>query len=275
LSWQALLQDPGVKHALDGAILLGLLVMARVAPIIQLVPYLGGKAVPGQVKVALGLAMAALVYPVLWSSGAADALPVHPLHIALLVAKEVLLGMLLGFVAALAFEAVRLAGQIIDTVRGQNMATVMVPQLPERVSISADILYQLMIIAFVGAGGHRVFLAGLVRSFVVFPPHKMPAWGGQAQEIALGLARLSADAIGLGILLAFPVIAACLLVDLALGLVNKSAPQIQVFFMGMPIKAMLGVGLLLVLLDSAVGRAVSEAYGGLVWLESVIGVIGG
>jgi flagellar biosynthetic protein FliR len=273
--WDELLNDPGIRRSIDGAILLGLLVMARVGPIIQLVPYLGGKAVPGQVKVALSLALAALVYPVLWSSGAADALPTAPAHIALLLVKEALLGLLLGFVAALAFDAVRLAGQIMDTVRGQNMATVMAPQLPDRVSISADILYQLTLIAFVGAGGHRLFIAALVRSFKVFPPHMTPAWGDEAQEIALGLARISADALGLGVLLAFPVIAACLLVDLCLALVNKSAPQIQVFFVGMPIKALLGVGVMLGMLEGIVARVVEEAAGGVVWITRVMEIMGG
>jgi flagellar biosynthesis protein FliR len=272
--WQELLNDEGIKHQLNMALLLGLMVMARVGPIIQLVPYLGGKGVPAQVKVALGLAMAALVYPALWSSGAADALPTHPAHIALLVVKEGLLGMLLGFVAALAFDAVRLAGQIMDTVRGQNMATTMVPQLPDRVSISADILYQLTLIAFVGAGAHRLFIAALVRSFVVFPPHRMPAWGDGSEAIALGLARISADAIGLGVLLAFPVIAATLLVDLCLALVNRSAPQIQVFFIGMPIKALLGVAVLLGLLDGIMSRVVLEASAGVIWIAHVIELFG-
>jgi flagellar biosynthetic protein FliR len=267
---QEFLQDTALRAELDRAIVLIMLTVARIAPIIQLTPYLGGKAVPPQVKIALSLFMAMLVYPLLLANDVGANLATQPMLLALLTVKELLLGTLLGFCAALAFDAVRLAGQIMDTVRGQNMATAMVPQLPERVSISADILFQLTLICFIAAGGHRLFIATLVTSFSTFPPDALPAWQDASWHLATGLVRLSADAISLGVLLAFPIIAATLLVDMCLGLVNKAAPQIQVFFLGMPIKALVGVAVLIGLLDQLISRTIDEAAAGIAFIQTAL-----
>ena len=269
------LELSGAQLGLDRAILLGALVAARVAPIMQLVPYFGGKSLPQTVKGGLILALTALVYPSVWAMGAADALPSNALEITLLMTKELLVGLMFGFVAALVFESVRIAGQLIDNARGQTMATAMVPQLPDRVSISADYLYQLTIVIFVILGGHRVFIVALARSFQALPPHELPAAGAQSLgELCLQIVRLGADAIALGVLLAFPVIAALLLAELCLGLVNKAAPQIQVFFLGMPIKALLGILVVLVGLHLITGRAIDEAMEGTYLLHAFVELLG-
>ena len=253
--------DEALRRSVDQSILLAALVMARVVPLVQLVPYLGGKATPQTVKLGLALALAVLIYPAVWLSGAGQALPEAPLVLAALVFKEVCIGLALGFVAALVFEAVRMAGQMIDAARGQTMANVMVPQLPERVSVSATFGYQASIVVFLLLGGHRIFLGGLVRSFAWIPPQSFPALGaGNLELIALTVLRLTADAIALGLLLAFPVVASILLLDLFLALVNRAAPQINVFFLGMPLKALLGVAVLLLGLELVVARVMDEAF---------------
>lgn len=267
--------DASAQDALNRAILLAALVMARVSPVVQLVPYLGGKAVPTQVKAGLSLALAALVYPIMWQSGAADQLPSGALVIAALVLKEVMVGAMLGLVAALVFDAVRLAGQIMDTARGQNMATAMLPQLPDRVSMSADLLYQGTVVVFLMLGGHRLFIAALVRSFVLLPPHRFAAPGEHGLTLTMTLVRLSADAIALGVLIAFPVIAAVLLTDVCLALVNRAAPNIQVFFLGMPIKAMLGLAVLVGVLDRMVERIITAAAGQIDTAVALVQLLGG
>lgn len=260
----------GLQLSLDRALLLYALVAARVAPIVQLVPYFGGKATPQMVKMGLIIALTALVYPAVWASGAADALPSTAPQIILLMTKELLLGLMFGFVAALVFESVRVAGQLIDNARGQTMATAMVPQLPERVSVTADYYYQLTIVIFLAVGGHRLFIAAFARSFEAIPPQTLPAAGDHLLEVCLQIVRLGADSITLGVLLAFPVIAATLLADLCLGLVNKAAPQIQVFFLGMPIKALLGILVFLLGLHIVTERAVDEALNSVRFLQAFV-----
>lgn len=272
LEW---LQQQELQLAIDRAIMLYALVAARIAPIVLLVPYLGGKAVPQTVKMGLVLALTVLIYPAIWASGAADALPGGWVSMFFLVIKELLLGFLFGFVAALVFEAVRMAGQIIDNARGQTMATTLVPQLPERVSVTANYFYQMTIVMFLLIGGHRLFLAALVRSFVKIPPQTIPSLGDHTWDIALLVIRLGADSITLGVLLGFPVMAAILMTDMCLALINKAAPQIRVFFLGMPLKALLGVAVFLFALHTMVDRAVDEALFATRMLEAWTDTIAG
>lgn len=259
-----------LQQILDRGILLYALVAGRIAPIVMLVPYLGGKAVPQTVKMGLILALTVLVYPAVWSTGAADALPQDTFAIFTLILKELMIGFTFGFVASLVFESTRVAGQIIDNARGQTMATTLVPQLPERVSLTSNIFYQMTVVTFLLLGGHRIFLAGLVRSFGSIPPQSMPNVSVASLDLALLILRLGADAITLGVVLAFPVTAAVLLTDMCLALVNKAAPQIRVFFLGMPLKAMLGILVFFLGLQVVVDRAVTEAMVATRALEGVV-----
>ena len=256
-----LLTDEGIQRGINQMILLAALVGARLVPVVYLVPYLGGQAVPQQVKMGISLALTVLVYPAVWQTGAAGELPAHALEIAALVTKELVVGLMLGFVAALAFEALRVAGQIIDSARGQTMATAFVPQLKAQVSVTADFLYQLGVVLFLITGGHRIFLAALVKSYVLVPPQTFPHLGDHLDALVFGIVRLTADAITLGVLLAFPVIAAILVANLMLALINKAAPQINVFFLGMPLKAALGIGVVLLGLRVLVERFLEAAAG--------------
>lgn len=239
----------------EGLILMAM-VSARFVPVVQLVPYLGGKATPQIVKMSLAACLSLLVMPVLWEARAE--LPTAPPALAVLLAKEVLIGLTIGFVGALVFEALRMSGQIMDTVRGQNMATAMVPQLPERVSLSADILLQLGIAIFLIIGGHRVLIAALLLSYQAVPLHVMPD-AATATQAGVLIAELFGASFMIALLMAFPVIASVLLAELVLALINKSAPNVNVFFLGMPLKAMIGIFALLVSLDALIGLLVSEA----------------
>ena len=255
-----LLTQSAVRRGLDQSILLAGLVTARLMPIVLLVPFLGGKAAPAQVKVGLALAFTVLVYPIVWAS--APAIPDAPLLVAALIAKEIGVGLMLGFVTALVFHAVRMAGRLIDTSRGQTKAMSMVPQLKTQVSVTGNFLLQLFIVIFLLTGGHRLFLAALTRSFKYIPPEQFASFahaGDHGSAVALGIARLATESISIGVLLAFPVIAAILLTNIFLALVNKAAPQINVFFLGMPLKAVIGVAVVLLALDPLATRFLDEA----------------
>lgn len=268
-----LLTDPALQQLLDQSILLWALVAARLGPIVQLVPYMGGKAVPQMVKVALTIALTVLIYPLVWSTDALSTLPSGALEITALLLKELLLGVMFGFVAALVFDAVRIAGQLIDNARGQTQAISFAPQTPERVSVTGNYLYQLAIVIFLSVGGHHLFITALVNSYAAIPPQQFPDMGDHLPGLTLGIVRLAADSITLGVLLAFPVIASLLLADMCLALINKAAPQINVFFLGMPIKALAGVAVVLFTLQTFADRALDEAVEGIgfinAFLESV------
>jgi len=267
LDW---ITDEAARGAIDHGIVVFALVAARILPIVELAPFLGGRAAPRTVKIALAMSLSVLVFPVVWEPLAAS--PAAS-ELTLLVMKELLVGLTLGFVTALVFEAVRIAGQIIDAARGQTMANVMVPQLPERVSVTADYLYLLAIALFFAFGGHLVFVEALVRSYASIGLFHFPEFGDAAQ-MALLITRLWADAIAVGVLFAFPVVASILLADLVLALINRSAPQINVFFLGMPLKAVLGSAVVLLGLGIFADEFANHAANGLGALADLSNLLG-
>ncbi len=267
------LAETAIQEGFDRAILLAALVTARMGPLVMLVPFLGGKAAPAQVKVGLALVLTILVYPAVWL--ATSTVPDSPIVVAALLVKEVGVGAMLGFVTALVFYATRMAGRVIDTSRGETKATAMVPQTKTQASVTGNFLVQLFIVVFMATGGHRFFLAALTRSFIHIRPHEFLTVRGRGEAIAFGLAELATEAIGIAVLLAFPVLAAILLTNIFLALVNKAAPQINVFFLGMPLKALVGIAVVLFALDALAARFLDEAIGYFEHLLELIRLLGG
>lgn len=269
------MQDEAVRVPIHQAILLGALVAARILPIVFLVPFMGGKAVPQPVQMGLAVALAMLVYPAVWLSGAAAELPEGNLHIAMLVLKEVFVGLMLGIVASLVFDAILMAGQFIDVSAGITQSTSFAPQLPERVSLSGNFLLQFALVIFFATGGHRLFIGAFVMSFDAIPPQAFLDVGESLPAIGMGIARLTADSITFAVLLSFPVVATILLTNLFLALVNKSAPQINVFFLGMPVKAVLSTIVILLSLDIFIEAFLLESERHYVELLRLIELLGG
>ncbi|MBS1795836.1 MAG: type III secretion system export apparatus subunit SctT [Acidobacteria bacterium] len=229
---------------------------ARFISFITIVPFFGGQVVPSQVKVATAMALVIIVYPSLIAElppGGA-ALGFGPIGFVGMLAKEVFVGFTLGFVASLAFEAVQVAGRLADLQRGSTMAELFAPQLQERVSELGQFQLQLAIVIFLTTGAHRFFIAGLVRSFEFIPalkfPHLEPGWSPAVEFMT----QMTGGVLSLGIQLAVPIIITLLLTDLFFGLINRVAPQVNVFFLSMPVKMWIGIFVLLVMMPFLVER---------------------
>jgi flagellar biosynthetic protein FliR len=215
-------------------------VLARVGAAVWIAPFLGGRLVPSTVKIALTLVLALVLYPEVVRTVPTGA--AAPLALAI-VAKEVFVGLALGFVGAVVFWAAEAAGRMADTARGANMAEVMVPQSGVRTSPLGDLFFQLALVLFIVLGGHRIFVSALGASYISLPVGYFPSAGGLG-GFALLCGRVTADLFLIGLSLAAPVIAAIFLTDLTLGLVNRFTPQVNVFFLAMPAKAAIGIGVL-------------------------------
>lgn len=236
---------------------------ARVGAAVWIAPFMGGRLVPAPVKAALTALLALLLVPhVAPTLGPLTAAPSWIR--AAVLGKEALVGAALGFVVALAFWAAQSAGQLVDMVRGAGMSEAALPQSrSERTSPVGSLLFQLTVVLFFMVGGHHLFLTALAGSYDAVPVMYVPSASGLG-GFALLCCRLTADVILLALSLAAPVVAAVALADLILGLINRFTPQVNVFFLAMPAKALLGigvlvlsVGLLLGALPPLLGRAVA------------------
>ncbi len=222
---------------------------ARLVSFFSIVPFFGGAAVPARVKVATAMAFVIILYPSLAASVPENqTLGFGPLGFIALLAKEVLLGFTLGFIASLVFEAVQVAGRIVDFQRGSTMAELYAPQVQSRVSELGQFKLQLAIILFIAVGAHRLFINSILQSFEFIPiltfPKFAPGWSPAAESIT----KLTASVLSIGLQLAAPALIALLLTDLFFGIINRVAPQVNVFFLSMPVKMLVGIIVILIAL---------------------------
>ena len=226
------------------------LAFARMISFLIVVPFFGGAAVPARVKVATATAFVVILYPALAAGLPAGGAPLGfgPLGFMALLAKEAFVGFTLGFVASLVFEAIQVAGRVVDFQRGSTMAEMFAPQLQTRVSETGQFKLQFAIVLFLAIGAHHFFISSLLRSFELIPAMSFPKLAAGWTPAAEFITRLTGGVISIGVQLAAPAMIALLLTDLFFGIVNRVAPQINVFFLSLPVKMAVGLFVLLLAL---------------------------
>jgi len=218
---------------------------ARAAPLVWMVGPLGGVRLPAPARIGLSMLLAGLAGPLLLTSAAAAGLAAVPAaRLALLLSRELLVGLVLGLVASAAFRAAEVAGHLGDTLRGANLAEVLDPTSGERGSPLAVLYVLIATLVFFQIGGVPRLVEALLASYRV-----LPIGGGLGVTSTRGAATLvtvvSARVIASGIGLAAPVLVALWLADLSLGLTARAVPQLPVYFLGLPLKGLLAIGLVL------------------------------
>lgn len=186
-------------------------------------------------KAGTALALTLILFPVLPGTAPPPAGGLWGFGV--LLAKEVAAGLALGFVAGLPLQALALAGQIMDIQMGFFMSGVFDPAMGHQVTINSRFLYLLGLLLFLILDGHHLLIAALARSFEAIPLGGV-VFGGEA---ALAAIRMFAQMIALGLQLAAPVVAVVLITDICLGLLGRTAPEMNVFMLGFPLKVGLGI----------------------------------
>ena len=222
---------------------LGLLAVgaARTIPLVWSIPAFGGPSLPGQIRVAMGFGLALVCLPVLAGSPPAGGAVLW----VLLVAREVMVGCVMGFVGACLFRAAEAAGGFTDVLRGANMAEAIAPASRARSSPLGALMLLLAVVVFFEIGGLAHVTTALGRSYEAIPLSAPTRFAGTTHAMAMVAIAASAKLIEAAIGLCAPAVVALLLADILLGIVGRTAPQISVTFVGMPLKALLGVGAVL------------------------------
>ncbi len=213
-----------------------LAIAARLFPAVLLVPAFGSGRVPLPARIALVASLSWALAP------ATGGLPPPPsgAEYVLLVAREVVTGCTLALGALCSFEAVAMAGALVDTSRGASRPAGS-GLIGEGSRTGLERLYLLIaVLVFFSSGGPGHMLAGWFGSYRLVPLDGpvVPATVGRLGSFA---SAAVASAVQAACGLALPVMAAVFLADCVLGLVNRQAPAIPVFFLGMPLKAILGI----------------------------------
>ncbi|NLF50412.1 MAG: flagellar biosynthetic protein FliR [Leptolinea sp.] len=227
------------------------LALTRILAILVQVPIFGSEVIPNQVKVGLGVILAMIVIP--WNPLPAESMYIPWLAFAGLVMRELIIGFLAGFAATLTFGAFQITGKLIDMSSGFGAGQVFNPAMSGAGGTLDQFFYLVVMLYFMLTNGHHLFLLGLRDTFVLLPMNQpLPEMNPEA------LLQLASGLIIAGVQMAIPVVGALFLTDLTLGLLAKVSPQINVFFLGLPIKVWVGIyalsllfGLLVPSLDRA------------------------
>ncbi len=163
----------------------------------------------------------------------------HILQFVFLLAKEFVVGIAIGYVAYLIFNGIYLAGQLIDMRIGFGMVNVLDPLSNIQIPITANFYFIICMIMFLGIDGHFILINAIAKSY-----NFLPIGAATFNEALINdILSLFTNIFFIGFKIAAPVTAAILVTDVALGVISKAVPQINVFVLGMPLK--IGVGLLI------------------------------
>lgn len=209
--------------------------LTRILALIASAPLFGNTSVPGRVKVALGVMLALIMAPAIPAAPSVDPMSWTGL---LILIQEMLIGLAMGFAMRIVFAAIEMAGEVSSLTMGLGFATFFDPLTQGRSSAVSQFLALVATMAFLAVNAHLVLLEALAESFFTLPisaspisigaPYEMVRWGGKV--------------FSAGLQLALPIVAALLITNIALGILTRAAPQLNIFGIGFPIS--LGVGLL-------------------------------
>lgn len=210
-----------------------LLSLPRVVALFAMFPFLGRSSLPGMVQIGVVMSLVLVLQPTVYATMPAE--PLSGLRMLGLILKEGLIGMLIGFTFVVIFHAVQAAGFFIDNQRGSTMASSVDPLLGGQTSPLGMLLTQAFVVYFFVTGGFLTMLGVLYASYEVMPVAtfvpRLPPDG--ALFIMQQLDRL----VRIAFVLAAPVFAAMFLAEVGVALVSRFAPQLNVFFLSMPIKS--------------------------------------
>lgn len=211
--------------------------LSRILGMIASAPLFGNASFPMSGKIMLGVLIAMIMAPVIPAGPAADPMSMAGL---LILVQEMIVGLAMGFAIRIVFAAVEMAGEVASATMGLGFASVFDPQTKGRSSAVSQFLALIATMAFLAINGHLLLLEVLAESFVTLPISATPSSTG----LMLQLAKWAGAIFSVGLQLSLPIVAALLITNVALGILTRAAPQLNIFGIGFPVS--LGVGLMLI-----------------------------
>ena len=244
------------------------LAAARIGAALMICPALSDSMIGGIARRCAVLGFALLAVPPLLASMPAGE-PCLPL-LALVAAKEVLVGVVIGFFASVPFWVAENVGNFIDNQRGATMGEVYSPLSGTQVSTMGIFFTEVVSTAFFVSGAVLLLLSALYKSYAVWPVFGgYPAFAPDAaDQILNALGAMLRDTV----VISAPVIILMFLATVGLGFVNRTAPQLNVFFLSMPVKSALGIAMLVIYLPFIMDRLMYVSDGAI--LDPVLRLLG-
>ncbi|CAH1387754.1 flagellar biosynthetic protein FliR [Candidatus Nitrotoga sp. M5] len=213
----------------------------RILAMIASAPILGNRQVPVRIKIGLSIMLTIIIAPTLTIQPNVD--PATALGF-LIMFQQILAGLAIGFTMRLIFTSIEMAGDIIGVQMGLGFAIFFDPKNSSYVPVVAQFLGTIALLIFLSMNGHLLMLEALADSFHIFPVnsttssaialHTLVSWGSSIFSNALQLSM--------------PVIGTLLIVNTALGILTRSAPQLNILAVGFPITLIIGFAMVMLTL---------------------------
>lgn len=206
--------------------------------IIFLMPFFGSENVPRMVRIGLALVITLVLVPTLDLS--AVVLPASLVGYVVVLFREMLVGVLLGYVTTLVFTGIQFAGELIGFQMGLSIGNVIDPMSEEQISVIGTLQNLLAVLIYLSMFWDHFLFQSMAASFQVIPLAGVKLEG----QLIFELIRMTGEVFVIALKMGAPLLAALLLADVALGFIARTAPQINVFVLGFPVKIAMGIVLL-------------------------------
>jgi flagellar biosynthetic protein FliR len=224
-----------------------LLIFARIGTMVMLLPGLGEVSIPTRLRLVIALALTAVLFPLHRTAFQLDLRSFGP--VMQMLVQELLIGAVLGLTARLAVSSLQVAGSIVAQQLGLGFVTAVDPTQGQQGVIVGNFLTLLGVTLLFATDLHHLVIAALHESYALFRPGEVPLMG----DIAALTTRTIAAAFKIGVQLSAPFLIFGLLFNLALGVLSRLMPQMQVFFVGVPLSILIGFIVLLLVVGAMMG----------------------
>ena len=241
-----------LEELLQFNLVLFFLILSRWAGMVMLAPVFGARGVPKLVKLGLTVGFSIVVYPLILA--ASPQIPNELLPFIGVLIKEVLIGLVLGFLINLVTSIMQGAGQLIDFQIGFMMGSTVDPIHGTQSPMTGNFLMVITTMILLSTNAHHYIIAAMVKSYEYIPITPTGVSGGGMYFI-----NITSTVIALSLQIAMPIYGVLFIVNIGVGLLAKTVPQLNMFSVIFPVKIIFGL-VLLVLMLPYFGESVSSAF---------------
>ncbi|MBQ8848167.1 MAG: flagellar biosynthetic protein FliR [Candidatus Gastranaerophilales bacterium] len=235
---QFALYFPELNNALGS----GIMIFLRLVGMMRLAPVLSKSEIPAMVKISFAIITTVILVGVIKPTPPPDGTPVY-----LCMFLNFMFGVIIGFVANCVLAAILAGGDMINTQMGLSSAMVMDPSTKSQVSVMANFFSVLALLIFMYSGGVYWLFNALIKSFELFPMYMVNFHFEKIINVQY-LSDITANVLFMGLHIAGPILLATLAQDIILGIISKTAPQVNVFTLSFLFKPVMGAFILIVIL---------------------------
>lgn len=212
-----------------------LLIFVRITGIFIMAPVFGSKNVNKYIKAGLALIITYILFPLTFNN--AVIIPEHFLPYLFIVLGELIVGLIIGFVSSLVFSAIQMSGQLLDMQIGFGVINIIDPQSGGQVPLIGNFKYILALIIFLATNGHHVLLSALFASFKLIPVTGVIVHTTLTEFIV----NMVSGTFVIALKISMPILITIVITDIALGILARTMPQMNIFVVGVPGKILVGL----------------------------------